>query len=411
LLLHIHHESLKYKNIKNQTNKQKKNQHKDFLIQYIDHNMKTYLQIIQLHANAKNIEYPNETYALDKSPFWENIPNEKSQTLNNLYFFMDKIYKLYINKGILFALQEKHKKIHEFRQGFLAQTRKEELEILYKSQKTYFAFIKLAQIYRHAKTPHISTDLLLNPIPPKNRNTIKVYEQNKLYLFTCYDLYNHIESCLSNCDVFYYVCPNKIKNPYSNTPFTKAALAYIYFKLKEKSIKFPQLFHKYFLCCFDTNKFQIEYEYDIKDAHIKRAVNKSNTTLLFESMKYMLKMLTKKRLKVQEHIDKEEFVKILRPYYYLHLMGHYHIRGLEKTNNALQLLRVKIHELEEFNPSFGRVYLKRIPIHPKKFRYMSDLDHPKFTMEDVLTLERRTLIGRSMIDDDDTEDEEAEFSD
>lgn len=377
--------------------------------------MKTYLKIIQLHANAKNITYPNETYALDKSPFWENISKENSNLLSTLYFFMDKIYKLYINKGISFAIKEKYRQIYELKYGFLAENRKEELEILYKSQKTYFAFIKLAQIYRHTKTPHISTDLLLNPIPPKNRNTIKVYEQNKLYLFTCQDLYNHIESCLSNCDVFYYVCPNEIKNPYSNTPFTKAALAYIYLKLREKSIKFPQLFHKYFLCCFDKNKFQIEYEYDIKDAHIKRAVNKTNTTLLFESMKYMLKMMTNRQLKIHKNIDKDEFVKILRPYYYLHLMSHYHIRGLEKTNNASKLLRVKIHELQEFNPRFGRVYMKRTPIHPKKFRYVSDLDHPKFTMEDVLTLERRTLIGRNIIEDDDedTEDteDEAEFSD
>ena len=168
-------------------------------------------------------------------------------------------------------------------------------------------------------------------------------------------------------------------------------------------------------------KFQMEYEYDIKDTHIKRAVTKTNPSLLFESMKYMLKMMTNKQLKIHKQVNKEEFIKILRPYYYLHLMSHYHIRGLEKTNNALKLLRVKIHELYEFNPRFGRVYLKRMSTHPKKFHYVSDLEHPKFTMEDVLTIERRILIGRNMIDDedddnedddeDDSMDNEAEFSD
>ena len=376
--------------------------------------MKTYLQIIQLHAKAKDIAYPSEPseiFTLDRNPFWENILKDKSQTLNNLYFFMEKLYKLYVKNGITFAIQEKHKIMYEFKEGFLSKHRINELEILYKAQKTYFAFIKLAQIYRHRKRPHISTDLLLNPIDPNNRNTIKVYEQNKLYLFTCQDLFNHIESCLSNCDAFYYACPNEIKNPYSNTPFTKATLVYIYLKLREKSVKFPQLFHKYFLCCFDMTKFQMEYEYDIKDTHIKRAVYKTNVSLLFDSMKYMLKMMTNKQLRVHKHIDKEAFIKILRPYYYLHLIGHYHIRGLEKTNNALKLLQVKIYELYEFNPRFGRVYLKRVPMHPKKFRYMSDLDHPKFTMEDVLTIERRVIIGRNMIYDDDDDDDEDDDDD
>ena len=133
--------------------------------------MKTYLQIIQLHAKAKDIAYPSEPseiFTLDRNPFWENILKDKSQTLNNLYFFMEKLYKLYVKNGITFAIQEKHKIMYEFKEGFLSKHRINELEIIYKAQKTYFAFIKLAQIYRHRKTPHISTDLLLNPIDPNN---------------------------------------------------------------------------------------------------------------------------------------------------------------------------------------------------------------------------------------------------
>ena len=37
---------------------------------------------------------------------------------------------------------------------------------------------------------------------------------------------------------------------------------------------------------------------------------------------------------------------------------------------------------------------------------MSDLDLPKFTMEDVLTIERRVIIGRNMIYDDDDDDDD-----
>lgn len=392
--------------------------------------METYFKILQLHCNAKNIIYPEhnkcekENFKL-RQWYWDNSSKEKNSTLTHIYFFMDRLSKNYYENSennenrLQKFIKHKHKLIfNELSSIFAKNTNL--LEIIYKTQKTYNAFIKLAQIFRYSRTPQIAEDLLLCSINIKSKTTIKIYENNKLYLFTCNDLSNHIEICLSNCDSYFFTNPRQIKNPYSNTYFSKSTLMNIYMKLRSQTIKFPLLLHQLYLCEFDINKFRLENEYFIKDQYIKRMIYKPNTESLFKSMKQMVTAVTKTRLRIHDNIDKEEFIKIIRPYYYLYLTHCYHIYGLEKSYNSMNLLRKKITELYDYNPKFGRIYMKRVPMKKNTLRKISDLDHPKFTMNDVLTLERNTYIFQGptttreedeATEDEATEDENEESSD
>ena len=72
----------------------------------------------------------------------------------------------------------------------------------------------------------------------------------------------------------------QIKNPYSNTYFSKSTLINIYMKLRSYTIKFPLLLHQLYLCEFDMYKFRLENEYFIKDHYIKRMIYKPNTESL-----------------------------------------------------------------------------------------------------------------------------------
>lgn len=377
--------------------------------------METYFKILQLQCNAKKIIYP-EHNKYEKANFemrnlyWENSSKEHNSTLTHIYFFMDRLSKDYYenyqkNDIMQIFIKHKHRLIfNELSNVFSKNTNL--LETIYKTQRTYNAFIKLAQIFRYSRSPQIKDDLLLCPINIKSKSTIKVYENNKLYLFTCNDLSNHIETSLSNCDSYFFTSPHQIKNPYSNIYFSKSTLANIYMKLRSYLIKFPLLLHHYFLCEFNIHKFRLENEYFIKDQYIKRMIYKPNTEILFKSMKQMVLIITKKRLKIHDNIDKEEFIKIIRPYYYLYLIHCYHIYGLEKSYNSMNLLRKKIMELYDYNPKFGRIYMKRIPMKKNILRKISDLDHPNFTMNDVLTLERENNIFENEDINEDTEEEE-----
>ena len=72
----------------------------------------------------------------------------------------------------------------------------------------------------------------------------------------------------------------------------------------------------------------------------------------------------------------------MRPYYYLYLTANYNVQGIEKTSRASYVFQNKINELYEYNYKFGRVLFIREPI-TRKFKYIYDLDHPKFTMNDA----------------------------
>ena len=61
-------------------------------------------------------------------------------------------------------------------------------------------------------------------------------------------------------------------------------------------------------------------------------------------------------------------------------------------------------ELCDYNPKFGRVYMKQTPMNKRKMRQVDDLDHPEFTMNDVLTIERDKFVENDGSDED-TEDE------
>ena len=165
--------------------------------------METYLKILQLHCNAKKIIYPEhnkyekENFEM-RNLYWENSSKDHNSTLTHIYFFMDRLSKVYYenyqkNDRMQRFIKHKHKLIfNELSSIFAKNTNL--LETIYKTQRTYNAFIKLAQIFRYSRSPQIKDDLLLCPINIKSKSTIKVYENKKLYLFTCNDLSNYIET-------------------------------------------------------------------------------------------------------------------------------------------------------------------------------------------------------------------------
>jgi hypothetical protein len=60
------------------------------------------------------------------------------------------------------------------------------------------------------------------------------------------------------------------------------------------------------------------------------------------------------------------------------MVSKYHVCGLEKVTTAQDVLYDKLDQLFDFNPQFGRMYLKR------KSKISYDLEHPKFGLNDAI---------------------------
>jgi hypothetical protein len=324
-------------------------------------------------------------------------PNPQHQPFcrDSLYIYSD------INNSINVIVKSKFKHLKYLTNNiFIQESIKEKiLDIFEKTQKTYHGFSKLAKLHKLKKyksNTKINTDLYLNPIDQKNKNSILINQENNGYWFSISDLMNHIETSLINSPYFFSE-PLHPKNPYNNIPFSKTTLYNIYFHVAEIRRQFiPPLFHNFFLCDFDLERFRIENEYLIRDKYIKKhAINVDEERLLLD-VRTMIRHVFCNRIIIHDDFPKDKLAQIMRPYYYLFLVYRYHISGIEKKSIAKKALIKKLRELHRYNPNFGKMILKpksaqlstmyATTNHRKHLERVFESDHPKFTMKHAIQL-------------------------
>ena len=202
------------------------------------------------------------------------------------FYFYYYFSKIYINgiKNRLITLKELDDNI------FLGVNNKLRLqEIFCKLQKTYYAFSKLAYIWRLKKSKiAVDNDLSLNPIDINNKNIFILFQNGSRYLFTSNDLINIINTNLSNSPNFFCL-PLWSKNPYNNIPFTHANFFNIYFFLKFKVCNVPILFELFFKSNLNLQDFAFHNECVIRSFKIDNFVKSSDNDTLYKNI---IKMMT-----------------------------------------------------------------------------------------------------------------------
>ena len=369
----------------------------------------SYLHILQTCSKTKHKIYKDYNFVDFKS---FGILEGQDQILINI--LLRHLIIKYQDEDQSF-IKSKHQKYLETETSIFKGVYKSYQQTLIKAQKTYLAFTRFVQIWKQTRPHYNDTDLTLNPITTQSH--IKIYQNKKLYVFTLFDLINIIEKSLCNCDN-YFVDPLVIKNPYNNMEFTHAQLYNMYFKIKLSSYVMPGLFHGYFKSNFDMHIFSTEYESQIRNNYIHNKIYKTNNKVLFQDIKTMIFFITHGNYKMDKKIvdmkDLPEFIKIMRPYYYLYMYGYEYVHGLEKTNKCHKMLKHKISELFYLNPYFGRIKMKREPI-TRKFRKYIDLEHPEFTINEIKNCHIYNSILNynifNTVDEDEDEDEDNEYDD
>ena len=166
--------------------------------------------------------------------------------------FMGLVNNRYNSKIIMFK---------ESINSFLQFSREEFINYFCKIQKIYYAFSRLAFIYKYKKsTMSATTDMGLNDITINDKNVLCIYHFNSRYLFNINDLLKIINTSLKNSYAFFSQ-PLQSKNPYNNLPFTKSNLYNIYFFMKYNTHIYNDLFIKFFYCDFNLSTFYYKYEY------------------------------------------------------------------------------------------------------------------------------------------------------
>ena len=227
-----------------------------------------------------------------------------------------------------------------------------------KIQRHYWALSRAVYKYKWKKAKYlIHNDLILNPISESQHNVVTIMQNNNKYLFTVFDLRTIIEGALSNSP-FMFAHPAAPKNPYNNLPFDKATLYHIYFFMKRGNFVLSNLFHNYFLCNFNLLHFKCENEVIIRKKYIGEYINHADSDELYDESLRMLNMSKyTKKLTIDEDFPKERFVEIMKPYLRIFFSHIYSLDICERNNSACELTR-QLKRFYEFNPQFGRKFIR-----------------------------------------------------
>ena len=345
--------------------------------------MKTFFNILQTLIGITTKNYPDEPFLLH-----ENI--------DEYIYFGNKGHIISLMNSIFYKEKECNK-INPFSRNAFAKFTslnyifentfyKSELKeyifnIFTQTQRHYYAFSRLARIYKLKKNPYVVTDdLMMNSLDPNDKLTFILIEQKSNFLFNINEIITIIETSIGNSPNFFSE-PLRPLNPYNNQEFTLSTLYNIYFQMKQNQRVIPLLFHCFFIENFDKESFSEQHEPIIREYAINKYIFNSPHTVLYTSVISMLRHnLYTRKLTIHENFPKDLLVDIFRPFLFQDFIANYYIKGTSKVYNAKHILHIKLREFYEFNPAFGREIIKLTRKHNKiiKREYIFNTNHKSF---------------------------------
>jgi hypothetical protein len=298
-----------------------------------------------INIEFSNYVYSNKYYSITQSANMFYIYILQICSENPREFINKKFSRLNsILKNVFILDEDKEKMLNDFS----------------KIQRIYYGFVRLANIYKFKKANiQIDTDLCMNELNPNKSNVFVLCQKKQKYYFSAIDLINMFNRNLSNCFNFSPE-PNLIKNPYNNIYFNNKDLYNIYFFLRWNNYVIPELIQGYFLCNFNLKEFRDNYEFNILNIYIKNYIYNSHSDTLYPCFTRMwryYKNITKNVI-INENFPRDKLINIMKPYLHLYYTALYATHGTYKQCNAEYILKKKLRLFVNYNPNFGRRYIR-----------------------------------------------------
>lgn len=324
---------------------------------------------VNIDKNTEKDKYPSLFCELLREVYSIETQNIIQQIIHiELYSYVINMYRILLEKEF------DYKSFVKYKFTFLTNVLEnmfynEETKNLYfsyfsKIQKTHFAFMRFARLYKYKKAVvQISSDLYMNELDEKHPGVFVLFQNNCKYLFSASDLVNIMNNNLSNSYLFFSE-PLAPKNPYNNIAFDHATLYNIYFFMKGRPFAMPVLYQQFFNVDFDIEIFREDNEQLIREETIKRYVYSTSPNILYNTVVSMIETLKSnnpkyKILSIHKNFPKNKLVEIMRPYLHLYYLSKYYVVGTEKITNSYEILVKKFDLFIKYNPYFGRKLFKR----------------------------------------------------
>ena len=197
----------------------------------------------------------------------------------NVDLYMYYLYSLERNKATHYCFLSKN--------IFIPDKQKEMILTLYNEVTTTYRRIRrgLLKYWESKLAPCNSVDLSFTPFSEYSpKQYFQVMDGRQKYFFTHTELYNIIESSLTNADANLIANPLSIKNPYTGTIFTKPLLYHIYFSLKHV----PLFFIHYMKVNFELTTFLLENECGLRQYNIHKKIKNLKPNEIHTEIRYMI---------------------------------------------------------------------------------------------------------------------------
>ena len=173
------------------------------------------------------------------------------------------IFKFYINNNALFDDNEQNKMTNIY-------IKSKNIKYILKK----YIFWKKINKYKHSEVAH---DLYFTPLEKyPEKQLVKIIENKTIYTFRISNLINMWVDALTKQENLFSK-PIKLKNPYTNLPFSKHNLYNIFLAIKYSNFYIPDLIQYFFRCNFDLDTFVFNHYPIVKEYIIKNYVTQSSS--------------------------------------------------------------------------------------------------------------------------------------
>jgi hypothetical protein len=310
---------------------------------------KSFIDILNYHFLTEIYKYTSNT----------SLNNEKRKNTlvkprrRGLYFDSPALAKYEALNNVILA------------NAFICKEKVEDILTLFsKAQRSYFAFCKLARLFKikHAKPSPSSTDLCLNPLSSLNpKLVLNIYDDKSrtMYTFRSSDIINIINQSLSHSPDF-FADPQFIKNPFTNVPLSKAQLYNLYFSLLKTSYILPPLFHLFFLSNFHLSSFYIKNECYIREEAINNYFKNmdENTKAFYIRQMLLYHCLDIPNFYINTVVPNKQLLETFSGYIHDYLISLYSMNPEYKIE-CYTRIKEKLYMFSINNQNYGRNILKK----------------------------------------------------
>lgn len=234
------------------------------------------------------------------------------------------------------------------------------LDLFGKSQRRFIALLRMRRKtqFKYGRRYSANIDMSLNPLDTlQSKLLIDLIENSTRYTFRLSDLAVIATNALGNSEDM-FAMPKKIRNPYTNMPFSLTSLVIIFMTLEDSSIKTPILFRLFADSGFNLSTMELRFDSILREHAIEDIMKSATHEQKHHYIHEMFGMYEREFAGIKVHPSFpaskiSEGLGYLLPYY---LRSSYSLSPSTRSHYRATLLN-KIFQFVRLNPTWGRLII------------------------------------------------------